>query len=105
MPAACAGAGSALAVLGSLAGLLEAGLLALDDARVTGEQARLLQRRTVRVEVHRVQRPGDPEAQRTRLAGDAATVDAGDHVEAADQVGGDERLVDDLLVQLVREVR
>jgi hypothetical protein len=31
-------------------------------------------------------------------------VDPGDHVEAPDQVGGHERLVDDLLVELVREV-
>jgi len=31
-------------------------------------------------------------------------VDASDHVEAVDEVGVDERLVDDLLVQLVREV-
>ena len=39
----CGAAGSALAVLGSLAGLLETGLLALDDAGVTSQEAGLLQ--------------------------------------------------------------
>src|SRR5919107_3372537 len=97
--------GSALAVLRRLAGLLQPGLLALDDAGVTGEQAGLLQRRPVGVDVDRVQRAGDPEAQRTGLAGDPAAVDPGDDVEAAHEVGGHERLVDDLLVQLVGEVR
>src|SRR3954470_21331266 len=100
MGAARAVAGSALAVLGRLAGLLQAGLLALDDAGVAGEQAGLLQRGPVGVEVDRVEGTGHAQAQRTGLAGDATTVDAGDHVEAAHQVGGHERLVDDLLVQL-----
>src|SRR6476619_3347087 len=95
---------SALAVLGSLAGLLEAGLLALDDAGVTREQPGLLQRRAVGLHVDRVERTGHAQAQRAGLAGDAAAVDAGDDVEAAHQVGVHEGLVDDLLVQLVREV-
>src|SRR4051794_30261859 len=104
MPAARAVAGSALAVLRRLAGLLQAGLLALDDAGVTSQQTGLLQRRAVRVEVDGVQRSGHAQAQGAGLTGDPTTVDAGDHVEATHQVGGDERLVDDLLVQLVRKV-
>src|SRR5215213_4580848 len=105
MRAVGAVAGSALAVLRSLAGLLQAGLLALDDTGVPREQAGLLERGAVRVEVDRVQRTGHAEAQGAGLTGDSTAVDAGDHVEATDQVGGHERLVDDLLVQLVREVR
>ena len=68
---------SALAVLRRLAGLLQTGLLALDDAGVTGEQAGLLQRRAVGLEVDGVERTGHAEAQRTGLAGDAAAVDRG----------------------------
>ena len=62
---------SALAVLGRLAGLLEAVLLALDDPRVAGEEAGLLQRRAV-LGVGLDQRPGDGQAQRAGLAGRAA---------------------------------
>src|SRR3954468_9296659 len=101
MRAARALAGSALAVLGRLAGLLQAGLLALDDAGVAGEQSGLLQRRPVGLHVDGVQGPGHAEAQGTGLAGDAAAVDAGDDVEAALELQGGERLVHDLLVQLV----
>src|SRR5512144_1912225 len=96
--------GSALAVLRRLAGLLEAGLLALDHAGVAGEEPGLLQRRAVRLDVDGVERTRHAEPQGTGLAGDAAPVDAGDHVEAAREVRGHERLVDELLVQLVREV-
>ena len=74
---------SALAVLGSLAGLLQAGLLALLDPRVAGEQAGLLERGAVGLVVDGVQAAGDAEAQRAGLAGDAAAVDAGDDVERA----------------------
>src|SRR5688572_21036159 len=95
---------SALAELRRLAGLLQTGLLALDDAGVAREQPGLLQRRTVRLEVDGVQAPGHAETQRAGLTGDPTAVDAGDHVEPVDQVGGDERLADHLLVQLVREV-
>src|SRR3954468_19097959 len=71
---------SALRVLRGLAGLLEAVLLAFLDPRVTGEEAGLLQRRAV-VRVVRDERPGDAEAQRAGLAGDAAATQVGDHVE------------------------
>ena len=93
-----------LAVLRRLAGLLQTSLLALDDAGVTGEQAGLLQRRPVGLDVDGVQAAGHAEAQRAGLTGDATAVDAGDDVEAALELQGGERLVDDLLVQLVREV-
>src|SRR3954447_3088994 len=95
---------SALAVLRRLARLLEPGLLPLDDPGVPGEQAGLLQRRAVGLGGHRVERAGHAQTQRSGLAGDAAAVDAGHDVEAADEVRAHERLVDDLLLQLVREV-
>src|SRR3546814_12954044 len=79
-------------------------LLALDDTSVAGQQARLLQGRTVGLDVDRVQRPGHAETQRAGLAGDAAAVDAGDDVEAPLELQGGARLVHDLLVPLVREV-
>src|SRR6266545_2053142 len=50
---------SALGVLRSLAGLLETGLLPLLDPGVAGQQAGLLQRRPVDVDVGRVQDAGD----------------------------------------------
>src|ERR687886_1257881 len=102
--AAHTGEGSALAVLRGLAGLLEAGLLALLHPRVAGEEAGLLQRGAVGVEVDPVEGAGHAEAQRAGLAGGAAAVDAGDDVEAALEVGHLERVVDQLLVDLVREV-
>src|SRR5215210_2411830 len=104
VPKTRSGKGSALAVLRSLAGLLEPGLLALDHAGVAGQQARLLQAGAVGLHVHGVERAGDTEPQGAGLAGDAATVDARDHVEAVDEVGAHEGLVHDLLVQLVGEV-
>src|SRR5579883_1300009 len=94
-----------LAVLRSLAGLLETGLLALLHPGVAGEESGLLQNRAVRLDVRLVQRAGDAQAQRAGLAGDAAAVDPGDHVVAAVQLQDVERLVDFLLVHLVREVR
>src|SRR4051794_22108322 len=94
----------ALAELGCLAGLLQSGLLALDDARVAGQQPGLLQTRPVGLFVDGVQAPRDTETERAGLAGDATTVDAGDDVEASLELRGRERLVDDLLVQLVGEV-
>src|SRR3954468_23884810 len=96
--------GSALRELRRLAGLLETGLLALDDAGVAGQQPGLLQRRAVGLDGDGVQRTGHAQAQRARLAGDAAAVDAGGDGEAALELQLGERLVDDLLVQLVREV-
>src|SRR5918911_4788397 len=96
--------GSALAVLRGLAGLLEAGLLALLHPGVTGEEAGLLQRGAVGVEVDPVEGAGHAEAQCSGLPRGAAAVDAGDDVEAALEVGDLEGVVDQLLVDLVREV-
>ena len=62
--------GSALAVLGSLTGLLEAGLLALLDARVTVQHAGLLERGTTCLLVDGVEAAGDPEPQGAGLAGE-----------------------------------
>src|SRR4051812_47398717 len=95
---------SALAVLRSLPGLLEAGLLALLDARVARQETGLLQRGAVRLEVDLVERTGDAEAQGPGLARGAAAVDAGDDVEPALEVGHLERVVHQLLVDLVGEV-
>src|SRR4051794_15744616 len=95
---------SALGVLRRLAGLLETGLLALDDAGVTREQPGLLERRAVGLGVDRVEAAGHAEAQGAGLTGDAAAVDAGDDVEATLELEVRERLVHDLLVQLVGEV-
>src|SRR5215218_1736560 len=97
--------GSALAVLRRLAGLLETGLLTLGRASVAGQQTGLLERRTVGVEVDRVEATRHTEAEGAGLAGDATAVDARDDVEPVVQPEGRERLVDDLLVELVREVR
>src|SRR6478672_4715641 len=82
------GDGSALAELRSLTGLLQTGLLALDHAGVAGQQTSPLQRRPVGLDVDRVERTGDTEAQRARLAGDATAVDAGDDVEASVELEG-----------------
>src|SRR3712207_6923724 len=59
--------GSALAVLRSLAGLLQTGLLALDDAGVAGQQAGLLERRPVGLLVDRVEAAGRSEEHTSEL--------------------------------------
>src|SRR5690606_16971636 len=66
--------------------------------------ARLLEGGTVVLLVDRVERAGDAQAQRTGLAGDPAAVDPRDDVEATLDVHELERAVDQLLVDLVREV-
>jgi hypothetical protein len=66
------GARLALRELRRLAGLLETGLLALDDAGVTGEEAGLLEGGTVVLAVDLVQRTGDRETQGARLTRGAA---------------------------------
>ncbi len=66
---------SALGVLRSLAGLLETGLLALGNASVPGEEACLLQRRSVELGVDAVERAGHTEADRAGLARGATAVD------------------------------
>ena len=65
---------SALGVLGRLAGLLEPVLLALLDPRVTGEEAGLLEGRTV-VGLDLDEGAGDGQAQRAGLTRDAATLE------------------------------
>src|SRR5690606_23987140 len=90
--------------LRSLAGLLETGLLALDDAGVTGEEASLLEGRTVVLAVDLVERARDREAQRAGLARGAAAADASDHVVGAREAEQREGVGDELLVQLVGEV-
>src|SRR5208337_1972012 len=92
-----------LGVLRRLPGLLQACLLALLDPGVPGQESGLLQRRAV-LRVHQGQRPGHAEAQSARLPGDAAAGDPGHHVEAALRAEEHERLVDQLLMHLVREV-
>src|SRR5690606_21766545 len=64
----------------------------------------LLEGGTVVLAVDLVQRTGDREAQCAGLAGGATTGDLRDHVVAAEQVENLERVVDELLVQLVWEV-
>src|SRR5699024_12033179 len=71
---------------------------------VTGEEAGLLQGRTVVVPVDLVQRTRDREAKGAGLTGVAAAVDAGDDVEAVFDVEENERGVHQLLVHLVWEV-
>src|SRR5829696_3015823 len=94
---------SALAVLGSLAGLLEAVLLALDLAGVAGEEATLLQLRP-QLDVEVDQGPGDGVAQGAGLAGDPAAVEVGEHVVALEGVGDPQRLGDEPAVGRVGEV-
>src|SRR5699024_2114920 len=96
--------GSALAVLRRLARLLQTGLLALRDARVTGQQASLLQGRAVQLGVHAVERARHAQTDGTGLAGGTTAVDAHQHVIGTVQLQDRQRLVDDLLVHLVGEV-
>src|SRR4051794_21961580 len=96
--------GLPLRELRRLASLLETRLLALDDAGVTSQEAGLLERRAVVLAVDLVQGASDRETQRAGLTGGAAAGDLDDHVVAAEQVEHLERVVDELLVQLVREV-
>src|SRR5947208_12133364 len=64
-----------LAELRRLARFVQAGLLALHDARVTRQKAGALQRHAkLRVDLH--ERPGDPVAHRPRLPGRTAAVHA-----------------------------
>src|SRR5690606_8465023 len=95
---------SALRELRRLAGLLETGLLALDDASVAREEAGLLEGGTVVLTVDLVERARDREAERTGLARGAAAVDASHDVVRAREAEQRERVGDQLLVQLVGEV-
>ena len=69
-------------------------LLALDDARVAGEEALFLQRGAqLRLVVR--QRLGEAVAHRAGLAGEAAAGDGDGEIVLAEAVGDDERLVED----------
>src|ERR1700712_1809425 len=81
----------ALRELGGLAGLLESGLLALDDAGVTSQEAGLLESGAVVLAVDLVERAGDREAQRAGLTRGAAAGDLRRDVVAAEQVEDLER--------------
>src|SRR3954454_14736195 len=94
---------SALRVLRRLAGLLQAVLLALRRAGVAGQEAGLLEGRTV-LGLDLDQRAGDGQAQRACLAGHAAALEEADDVVLLGLLQDHERLADELLVHLVREV-
>src|SRR3546814_1159457 len=65
-------------------------LLALDHARVAGQEAALLQDRT-KVRLEQGQRPADAVAHRAGLPREAAAADRADHVELAVAAGRLER--------------
>src|SRR3954447_24552114 len=94
---------SALRVLRRLAGLLQAVLLALRRAGVAGQEAGLLEGRTV-LGLNLDQRAGDGQAQRACLAGHAAALEEADDVVLLGLLQDHERLADELLVHLVRGV-
>ena len=82
---------------------MQTGLLALDGAGVAGEEAGLLQLAAL-LRVVLVEGAGDGQAQGAGLAGRAAAVDVGGDVELVLALEQDQRVLDLLLVQLVREV-
>src|SRR6186997_3079207 len=82
-----------LAELEALARALLTVLLAFLDARVARQEAFFLQPRA-QLEVVADQRPGDAEAQRAGLAGDAAAGDGRQHVELIGGLGDRQRLLD-----------
>src|SRR5690606_2019132 len=102
-PAPAGGRPLALAVLGRLAGLLQAVLLRLLLALVAREEARPLERRA-HLGVDLDQRPGDAEPQRTGLARHAAAVQRGVDVVGLVGARDAQRLGEDHLVGLGGEV-
>ena len=92
-----------LRVLRSLAGLLEAVLLGLLLTGVAREEAGLLEG-GAQLGVELDERPGDAEAQGTGLAGGATAEDRGVDVVGLGELGGAQRLGEDHLVGLRREV-
>src|SRR4051794_2152752 len=92
-----------LGELRPLAGLLQAGLLALLHPRVAGEEAAALEL-AAQVGVGLEQRPGDAVAQGAGLGGHAAAVDAGDDVHPGLVPHGLERLADGPLQRGAGEV-
>src|SRR4051794_3926182 len=94
--------GLALGELRPLAGLLQAGLLALLGARVAGEEAAPLEL-AAQVGVGDDQGARDAVAQRAGLRGDAAAVHPGDDVHAVVVAHGLQRLADVALQRGARE--
>src|SRR5829696_9162159 len=89
--------------LRGLAGLVQAGLLALHLARVAREEALALQR-YAQLRVHLDERAGDPVPDRSGLTARAAAVDADAEVVLAVEARGLERSHRDRAVQQAREV-
>src|SRR6056297_2606840 len=83
----------ALAVLALLAGFRLSVLLALDHAVVAGQVARVTER-AAELFVELDQRPRNAQTDGLGLAGQAAAAHVHLHVELANRVGRDERLVD-----------
>src|SRR5947209_13261015 len=101
--ATAAGARSALGELRPLAGLLQAGLLALLGARVAREEAAALEL-AAQIGVGLQQRARDAVTQRPGLGGDAASVHARDDVHALLVAHRLQRLADSALQRRPREV-
>src|SRR5581483_8364503 len=93
----------ALAELEALARARLTRLLALDDARVTGQEAGLLQRRP-ELGVHRAERARQAVADRAGLAREAAAAHVHGHVDLALLLEHVQRLVDDHLRRRTAEV-
>ena len=75
----------ALGELGSATGLLEAVLLALDDAGVAGEETSALEVGAVVASLEKG--AGNAQTQGTGLTGDTATIAQGDDVKGTEGVG------------------
>src|SRR5215467_1782796 len=96
-------AGLALAELRGLAGLVEAGLLAFDDPRVTCQEAFPLQHGP-KLRIGLDQRAGDAVTNGTSLAGRPSAVDADTEVVRALEPGDTKRRHDLVAVAVAREV-
>src|SRR5919201_2314210 len=93
----------ALGELGGLARLVEAGLLALDDAGIAGQEAFALER-DAQVRVGLDERAGDSVPDRAGLAARSAAVDADTDVELALDLGHLQRRQRELPVDDPRKV-
>src|SRR4051794_33022287 len=100
---ACRGAGSALAELRTLAGLLQPRLTPFLDPRVARQQPPSLEL-AAEIGVDLGQRPGDAVADRPRLARDAAAVDPDPDIDRLLVAAGDERLAGERLQVRTGEV-
>src|SRR5205085_3770231 len=97
------GTTSALRVLRALAGLVEAVLLALDLARIAGDESRALQDRP-ELGIGEQERARDAVANRRRLRRDPATAHLDRRVILPARLGHVERLIDDHARGLAAEV-